>query len=398
MSHAAPQDIRKRIAKAAWKARAAAIVVASIPAAVAVAMLTLIESVPWIPWLISVTALVAYWTYVGVRKSMQWPIVRVLWLRKFQDEPKGRFRVSQVVDGLSGHGIAPITLQDRDVRRSHEQWRSEFAARFWSMFVAIVIAVMVWALLYVRPDPLADRDWTAPFGDRDFVVGMLVLASPMLALPLLIIAAALGSAGQVWRSSRYHFTRLSRLLDAGVERRRGALILRIQDDFWQDAVLRCLAAVDVVVIDISEVGEAILWEVTQALRSRPASSFVLIARHDADLTNQLAKIAHATHLTVDPSVVLRYPADKQPRMPQVRHRLDSAFAISLRARVFDAYNNTHSDAAIAAQRQSRSESLTRIRARRRALAIVGLLTLVVVVASACLFAEEIGRLLGRSDP
>jgi hypothetical protein len=292
---------------------------------------------------IGLLAMVGVWTWRAVFAALTPPRAQIMWLRRFQAEGPGRFRVSREVDGLSRWGVGALTLQDRDVTLSWEQRRARLAPVFWLAFVPVA-AVAGWgfttmagpavnSLMEARMEAWkAAQDLSSPGGVLTAAIGGFVvvivnafllvlglmlagLLAFVLVLLLAMVAAALsGPIGQLRGRKRDDFPKLPSLLAriAAGRRPRGAKIVRIRDENWREAVRMCLEGVDAAIIDVSEVTNPIAWEIAQALAAAGPARTVFIAREGAprpELTPAAeAMIAGAAPGFRLPDVsIIRYP-------------------------------------------------------------------------------------------
>jgi hypothetical protein len=58
------------------------------------------------------------------------------------------------------------------------------------------------------------------------------------------------------------------------------VVVRVAHEIWKDVVNRLAAASDVVLIDVSDFGEGLLWEI-ENLRAQHAHQWILVGQHDA---------------------------------------------------------------------------------------------------------------------
>jgi len=268
--------------------------------------------------------IVARWTYDAVRSALTPQRVQAMWLRRFHSE-RGKFRTSRVVDRLSRHGVSALTLQDRDVQLSFEQRRNRLAPMFWLLFVpiALIVAWLMWNGWQTAQADIMDLE---PAGDlRQAIgqvlgaiilfifVGVLFIAGFIFAilatmLLVMLFAALSGPIGAMFSRNRDDFKVLPSLLrsfDRG--KRRGAVVLRISDANWREAVTSALGAADVAVIDLSDVSEHVAWEIAEAVKACTPSGLVFICRDDTQLTES-ARSAVRSALGRDPTAIARYPA------------------------------------------------------------------------------------------
>jgi hypothetical protein len=273
---------------------------------------------------------VARWTYDAVRAGLTPQRVQAMWLRRFQAEKGNAFRTSRVIDRLSRDGISAITLQDRDVRLSFEQRRNRLAPTFWFFFVPIALGLSY--LGYV-----SYQDAQTNFANQELpetanllealvqalvvgiaqgvfliiLIGVFVLAVMAAALLFFVVAALAGPVGAIFSGKRDEFRTLPRLLER-LQRgkgRRGAAIVRISDEHWREAVTSSLGAVDVAIIDLSDVTEHVAWEIGEAVRACGRQGLVFLCRKDARLS-EAARAAVRNALGREPTHIISYPAKR----------------------------------------------------------------------------------------
>ncbi len=85
--------------------------------------------------------------------------------------------------------------------------------------------------------------------------------------------------------------------------------MRVSDKNWREAVCASLAAVDVAIIDVSDVSDHVAWEIGEAVKSCGAAALVFIRREDAAFTDK-AKAAVQTALGRAPRHILTYPKSR----------------------------------------------------------------------------------------
>jgi hypothetical protein len=274
--------------------------------------------------------IVARWTYAAVRAALTPQRVQAMWLRRFQSEGGGAFRTSRVIDRLSRHGVAALTLQDRDVQLSFEQRRNRLAPMFWVLFIplALLIAYLVWQGWQTAQADIMDlppaRDLQSGIGQFFGALFALIAVALLFILALIfgvlgamllvmLLAAIAGPIGAIFARHRDDFKALPRLL-ARIQRgkgRRGAAIVRISDANWREAVTASLAAVDVAIIDLSNVSEHVAWEIGEAAKACGASGLVFICVDNdkgGGRLSEAARTAVRTALGRDPGRIVYYPA------------------------------------------------------------------------------------------
>jgi hypothetical protein len=290
--------------------------------------------------------IVARWTFDAVRAALTPQRVQAMWLRRFQSERGGAFRTSRVIDQLSRHGIAALTLQDRDVQLSFEQRRNRLAPLFWLLFIPItaLLAFAIWQGWQGAVEDIANRPQADSFQEAIgqmfggffalIAIGMLLIAGLFFgvmaaAAVIMLLAALAGPIGAMFRGKRDDYQRLPRLLERIGKGRgpRGASIVRISDAHWREAVAASLAAVDVAVIDLTDVSEHVAWEIAEAANACTNSGLIFICRDGAELSDA-AKLAVRAALGREHIHVAYYPAG--------RGQSGKAFASDLRDQIYNA--------------------------------------------------------------
>lgn len=290
--------------------------------------------------------IVARWTYDAVQAALTPQRVQAMWLRRFQSESGDAFRTSRVIDRLSRFGVSALTLQDRDVQLSFEQRRNRLAPMFWLLFIPLtaLIAFLIWqAWVGARADimdmPQAEtlqQGIGQVFGAFFALIAIAVILVAGLffgimgALVLVMILAAIaGPIGALFSRNRDDFAALPRTLQR-LQRgkgRRGASIVRISDAHWRDAVTSSLGAVDVAIIDLTNVSDHVAWEIGEAVRTVGAQGLVFICCEGNALSNE-ARTAVRGALGREPSNIVYYPAKSSGDAKR--------FAKTLRETIYDA--------------------------------------------------------------
>jgi hypothetical protein len=292
--------------------------------------------------------LVAGWSYSAARSAMTPQRVQAMWLRRFQSEKGDAFRPSRVIDRLSRYGISAITLQDRDVKLSLEQRRNRLAPTFWFFFVPLSILIGVTGhTQYQRVQTeMASRqiDYSDNIGEAIgqaigqalvsalavvFVILLFVAALMATTVLIFALAALAGPFGAFFSRNRDDFRQLPRLLERikKGKGRRGASIVRISDANWREAVTASLAAVDVAIIDLSQMSEHVAWEIAEAVKAVGPAGLVFICAAENGLSEG-ARASVRRVLGRDPAHVVFYPARRGGEAKR--------FARELRERIYEA--------------------------------------------------------------
>jgi hypothetical protein len=273
---------------------------------------------------------VARWTYDAVRAGLTPQRVQAMWLRRFQAEKGDAFRTSRVIDRLSRDGISAITLQDRDVRLSFEQRRNRLAPTFWLFFVPIALGLSYLGYVSVQQaqESFANQELPetaniiealvqafvlalAQGAMLAMIIAVFVLAVMAAALLFFLVAALAGPIGAMFSGKGDEFRTLPRLLERlrRGKGRRGASIVRISDAHWRDAVTSSLGAVDVAIIDLSDVTDNVAWEVGEAVKACGRTGLVFICRKGVKLPES-ARAAVRNALGREPTHIVSYPAKR----------------------------------------------------------------------------------------
>lgn len=294
--------------------------------------------------------IVARWTYDAVHAGLTPQRVQAMWLRRFQSESGNAFRTSRVIDRLSRYGVAALTLQDRDVQLSFEQRRNRLAPMFWLIFAPAaaflgVAGVREFQRVQVElanqqtnlSDSIVSNNIVEAFFQAIFqalvqgivsvvvlaLVILLFIAALMLTTVIIFAIAALsGPVGAMFSGKRDEFRKLPRLLDR-LKRgkgQRGASIVRVSDKHWREAVCASLAAVDVAIIDVTDVSEHVAWEIGEAVKACGAAALVFIRREDAAFTDK-AKAAVQAALGRAPRHIVTYPGSRGGDAKRFAHQL-----------------------------------------------------------------------------
>lgn len=321
-----PAGVAAKVRGDRWMAHAAASLAAAPLIAISVAMLVQFArfhlipplqvsslSFAYVPVAAVALGLAGVWVFVAVRSAMTPQRVQAIWLRRFSSEGKGRFATSRVIDNLSQRGISALTLQDRDVRLSWQQRRNRIGPAFVAIYAILLAAITAYAL-YTRWT--WSQTGTQPLlGDLGLVLGAVAVGL-VAAVPSLLLALAIGPIGALFTRERDDFAKLPRIL-ARVQngKQRGATVVRVKDENWQSAVTHGLGAVDVAILDLSDVTESISWEFAQAMDVMGRGGLVFICRtHEtrgAHLPDEARRVFEAANADPPrPADVIFYPAQR----------------------------------------------------------------------------------------
>jgi hypothetical protein len=272
--------------------------------------------------------LITGWSYSAARSAMTPQRIQAMWLRRFQAEKGDDFRPSRVIDKLSRYGVSAITLQDRDVKLSFEQRRNRLAPMFWFFFapIALVLSYAGFTSFQQAQQDFANQAAPASANIAEalmqafvqaigqaivlvLIIAVFALAVIASAVLFFLVAAIAGPLGAIFSGKRDDFRRLPRLLER-MKRgkgRRGASIVRISDAHWRDAVTASLGAVDVAIIDLTDVSEHVAWEISEAVKARGVAGLVFICSNAKGGLSDTARNIVRGALGRDPGSVVHYP-------------------------------------------------------------------------------------------
>lgn len=99
------------------------------------------------------------------------------------------------------------------------------------------------------------------------------------------------------------------------------VVVRVAHEIWKDVVTQLAAASDVVLIDVSETGEGLLWELDN-LKAKHEHRWILVGQHEALMQLSAKPVGNTTDGSVgqrlatllDGSRVLAYTGDKSRQM------------------------------------------------------------------------------------
>jgi hypothetical protein len=98
------------------------------------------------------------------------------------------------------------------------------------------------------------------------------------------------------------------------------VVVRVAHEIWKDVVSQLAAASAAVLIDVSEIGEGLLWEI-ENLRAQHAHRWILVGQHDAlirlaDVSATEGSAERRLAELLDGTRILAYTGDKPRQMKQ----------------------------------------------------------------------------------
>jgi hypothetical protein len=176
----------------------------------------------------------------------------VLWLRRFHRRQQKPFQ--RALERACMYVGMPLTIQDSSFRFSMNYALGRFEKYMWFILLAFIVAGFV--VTRVEADLLVI-----------VISGLIVI----------VVGTAYWWAFLPINKSDplNHLKRLLSDIHAGRIRNFGTLILRCGDSFWRVAVELAMHYADVIVIDVSEPSDNVIWELQTAAAVRPAESILL---------------------------------------------------------------------------------------------------------------------------
>ena len=196
----------------------------------------------------------------------------LIWLRRFHRRDLGRFPFGTLLQSACLKQATPITIQDSTYRTS----MSSLVARGGISLMAVGFVGLVAALLGVLAVGAICIGVGSMIGLPDYVSGLLLLPAAFLIGPFVFYRTILRAGYRRLRAAT------GRRVVAGLVQRakEGRLswalqVLKCGDDFWQDVVLEGLRSADAVVIDVTDIGPSVRWELSQVSKLVPPERIVL---------------------------------------------------------------------------------------------------------------------------
>jgi hypothetical protein len=185
----------------------------------------------------------------------------ILWLRRFHRRRHKDF-LHALRDACRYLGM-PITVQDSAVHFS----QGVAVGRLGSFLYLLLPLLAIFGVLFV-----ADADSYPLFFlalSVGFVVSVLALVSGRFWAYVRLRKEPLKQAARLLRKIR------GCTLSSG-----GVVVLRIQDRFWRQVVEMAIRQADVVVIDVTDPSENVIWELRTALYFRSPKTILLTCPHE----------------------------------------------------------------------------------------------------------------------
>jgi hypothetical protein len=210
----------------------------------------------------------------------------LLWLRRFRGSYGRRVRFHRPLAHACSGMLHPVTIQDSSFRFS-------FMAAMETRWLAVALIPVAWmvgfavtlvvffalGILTAQSGPgtmlLAVGLWTALF-----VYGLSQIFKRVG------VSELQGQAARVEADRR-----LSSLKSGGHTVVFGVEILKCQDDVWRDVVSEAMSKADVVIVDITEPTENILWELGVALQRFGSEGLLLTIEEGTQLDPLAARVS-----------------------------------------------------------------------------------------------------------
>lgn len=197
----------------------------------------------------------------------------VLWLRRFHRRDLRRFPFGSLLSEAMSKLGTPVTIQDSTYSSTFNAILSKgtlamFGAIGFSVFISIMVVILCTGLFMALLGDLENRN--------DWSVGLLGLSMPLIAVWTFVrTIRRLGYKKLRQRTALVKTDDFCRRVRAGC----GAHALQIWrcgDTFWQDVVTRILEQSDAVVMDVTELGDNLMWEIGTLRSKVPAGRVILV--------------------------------------------------------------------------------------------------------------------------
>jgi hypothetical protein len=248
----------------------------------------------------------------------------LIWFRRFNEKEKRKFNFSSVLDIACSDLCIPITIQDSRFKRSYTAISSKwlwlyilcgtYILAIWGILATIIIMLSFILLFPGSGAPVEGQILYIPiivFGFISSVVIMILFCYKF--------RERLDLRGFYTLNDDTGIDVVSKLLSRISKRLfnfHGILILKCPDEIWKQIVEFVLGKANVVLIDVSEPTENLLWELETSLRMKPKDSIIIACSVKKDELEQLPKeIQEAVmHITGESDLaglkVFYYPAEK----------------------------------------------------------------------------------------
>ena len=218
--------------------------------------------------------------FLGSRSGIMWGMAigyvvyvkavrsdRVLvWLRRFHRAEPGVLRFSTVLQRACSGLCVPMTLQDSSFKTSYAVSGS-----------GLLLFYPVLGNLFIVPPVLVFVVTAGVLG----AIGGAFAGATALILEIVVVRLLLMRRGYRTLDARKATATLDRLMSA-IRRRKGqgigVLILKCEDQSWQQVVSDALQKADVALLDVSEPSPNVLWELRQACQTLSTTSVILACR------------------------------------------------------------------------------------------------------------------------
>jgi hypothetical protein len=248
----------------------------------------------------------------------------LIWFRKFNQDYKHSYRFTHVLDIACRDLCIPITIQDSSFKRSYTGILSKwlwiyilfggFILAVWAVLSIIIIYILIIILFPGSGPSYEGQILVLPICIVGFIASVLIIISifykfrerlDLRGFYSLDIETGIHKAGRILskiirRLFVYH----------------GILVMQCPDAVWKQIVEFVLGSANVVLIDVSEPTESLLWELETSLRNKPKHSIVIACGIRKNEPEQLPKEVHEAvlHITGESDLgglkVFYYPAEK----------------------------------------------------------------------------------------
>ncbi len=285
---------------------------------------------------------------------------QALFLRRFGYDNATEALSFAVTTAMGGHWRL-VTLDDNEIAPIHgSEGKGRLAALWRWIALAMVIAGLFWLfggglaehLGGITDDYIAEGrggGFKEMMG-RIFGAFFIMLIAGMLVGGIVLIIVAFFGATALFSWSSYRSYKkaelgkstsiqksdqIGQVVMAILKRSRKILaprlvVVRVAHKIWKNVVTQLAAASDVVLIDISETGEGLLWELDN-LKAKHAHQWILVGQYDALMRLSTIPVGNTTNGSVEQRLAARLDGSKVLAYTGGKPRQMKRFARLLRA-------------------------------------------------------------------
>jgi membrane protein implicated in regulation of membrane protease activity len=211
---------------------------------------------------------IGYFVYLRQTRSHR----ALLWLRRFHQSEPERLRFQFALNRACAALCLPITIQDSSYKTSYLAGGSQLILLIPLFFgISFLLAVMTAIAIYFAAE--------VTLGVSNISIALAALIGlGILIASSLAVKKFLHLKGHKQLTRENAVPTLLKLLER-IRRQKsfslGTLVLKCGDEFWREVVQECMRGVDVVLIDVSDITDNVLWEIQTIAAISPKRPMLL---------------------------------------------------------------------------------------------------------------------------